>query len=171
MFFLFFWVPTPLHLGFLLFFLLHTSMTPPESSLSPSPLLFVWHSPTTCHSVLPRFLLSLLVSSYICSVRVLEIPTFILALQLFPDPICLKLSMRLLTWGFMLRFCPWVGSLCPFQSWAVLPLCFVFYIDGVLAHHQCAGGMCCWYVFHLRCPSCTLLTYWSGPQRQGRLRF
>ena len=44
---------------------------PPDSSLSPSPLLFVSHSPTTCHFMLPNSSTSLFVSSSVLNVRVL----------------------------------------------------------------------------------------------------
>ena len=49
-------------------------------------------------------------------------------------------------------------------------LCFSFIIDGILAYYQHAGQTCWWRVFHLRCLSCSLLTYWSNPQRQWGLR-
>ena len=74
-------VPALLHLGFPLFFLLHTSVIP-QTVLSPSSLLFVSHSPTTCHIVLPNSSISLLVLSSVCNIYVLQVQTFILGLQL-----------------------------------------------------------------------------------------
>ena len=54
---------------------------PPDGSLSPSPLLFVSHCPNTRH-LLPNSSISLLEPSSARNVRVLEVQTFILGLQL-----------------------------------------------------------------------------------------
>ena len=69
--FLFIRSASPFAFGFSSVFPVSYIHDPPESYLSPSALLFVSHSPTTCHFMLPNSSTSLLVSSSVLNVRVL----------------------------------------------------------------------------------------------------
>ena len=152
---------------------------PPESSLSPSRLLFVSHNPTTYHFMLPNSSTSLLPPSSVLNVRVLWVQTCILALLL------LILSASRRPCGFRREASCWdfvsglgVGSaMCPFWSWSIQPLCFSFIVDGILAYYQRADQACCWLArrivdgFFIRgvLPAVFWFTYLTHKDSEGEL--
>ena len=85
-------------------------------------------------------------------------------LDLFPLLGCQSVQRLVHLLSFILAIWPANFHVC-FSVYSMMLVIFVI-IDGILAYYQRAGQACCWRVFHSRCPSCSLLTYWSHPQRQ-----